>query len=330
MLSSYRNSQNLKLTLNEFSAALRDTQKRAITQENGKQWGIRLTNDTSGIYQVWSGQSFASGTVDQTYALKRNISFGNPSAGSTIDIIFEALSGKLSEKKVITVYAGNSGADTGDLVLNTLGKTTVRTDKYFLSYWHFDEGTSTVAYDASGNGNSSILYNSPLWQSGSSCIAGGCLNLNGMSQYLNASSTNMTSVDSFTVAGWTYLTDVTTTNNTLYGNSGTVELLTKPTGYYFGVWVDGVEYSKQGTTSSNINSWVHWALTRSDSSIVVYRNGISIDSRNDLPAGSVDISGYIGAQGGTSYYLEGNLDELRVYGRALSAQEILDMYNDLK
>src|SRR5438477_8858545 len=36
--------------------------------------------------------------------------------------------------------------------------------------------------------------------------------------------------------------------------------------------------------SSNINIWVYWALTRQGNLLTLYRNGVQIAQRSDLPA----------------------------------------------
>ena len=81
----------------------------------------------------------------------------------------------------------------------------------------------------------------------------------------------------FSIEGWTYLTNSSVTNNTLYGNLGTVRLLARSgasTAAYAGVTLNGTEYVLQPASQlSNINTWVHWALTRNGGTLTLYRNG---------------------------------------------------------
>src|SRR5204862_6350818 len=87
-------------------------------------------------------------------------------------------------------------------------------------------------------------------------------------------------VRDFTVEGRTYLTNSSVTNNTLYGNIGTVRLLARPgafytpTAAYAGVWLNGIEYVLQPPANTanpieaaNWNSWVYWALTRNGNTL---------------------------------------------------------------
>lgn len=128
----------------------------------------------------------------------------------------------------------------------------------------------------------------------------------------------------FTIEGWAYLTNGSTTNNTLYGGSGAVRLLTRSgsaTAAYAGVWLNGTEYVLQpNSPASNINTWVCWVLTRKGNTLTLHRNGVQIGQRTDLPAtATATISGSIGAQSGSTYFLTGRIDDVAVYNAALSA-----------
>jgi Concanavalin A-like lectin/glucanases superfamily len=69
---------------------------------------------------------------------------------------------------------------------------------------------------------------------------------------------------------------------------------------------------------------VHWAVTRAGPTLTLYRDGVPIVWRSDLPADvSVDPTGVIGMQGGWNTYLvRGGIDEVAVYGSALSGATI--------
>src|SRR6185437_14847529 len=141
-------------------------------------------------------------------------------------------------------------------------------------------------------------------------------------------------VADFSVEGWSFLTG-TAMNNTVYGGNGTVRILARPgtpgstTAAYAGVWLNGTEYSLQPTTSeSNVNQWVHWALTRTANTLSLYRDGVLIGQRTDLPATALaDISGWIGTQSnGAAYPLTGRIDEVALYTSALSSDEVANHY----
>src|SRR5205823_1341861 len=75
-------------------------------------------------------------------------------------------------------------------------------------------------------------------------------------------------------------------------------------------------------SASNVGSWVHWALVRSGSTLALYRNGIQVASRGDLPASAqASLSGAIGRQAAsypTSHPAKAAIDDVAVYNAALS------------
>jgi Concanavalin A-like lectin/glucanases superfamily len=80
--------------------------------------------------------------------------------------------------------------------------------------------------------------------------------------------------------------------------------------------------------ASNLNTWVYWALTRKGNTLTLYRNGVQIGQRTDLPAtATATISGSIGAQGGSAYFLTGRVDDVAVYNSALSSAAITSHYS---
>jgi len=134
----------------------------------------------------------------------------------------------------------------------------------------------------------------------------------------------LSSHTSFTIEAWQRVAAGAAGNNALYGKT-TVRLMPRPTGYYADT-IAGSRYTLQGTSTSNVGQWVHWALVRSGATLQLYRDGVRVAQRSDLPAGTpTDLSGQIG-RSGTAYPTKGEIDEVAVYSTALSAQEIADDY----
>ncbi len=342
MFSGYQKNQNIKLTLSELAATIRDIQKRSVTQENGKQWGIRLSNGVSDSFQTWSGLSYASGTPDQTYSLKRNIQFGNPPSGFTTDLIFQAMTGILGGDRIVTVNSG-AGALVGDVIINTRGKVTTRVEKGLVGYWHFDEGTSTVAYDASGNANNGTLTNGPTWQSGVNCKAGECLNFNGTNNYVQVLNMNSLPLDSHarSMTGWIKTNGTQSGRIVYFGYGGaTTDLAFNLAS---GVSNDGKIYfigyadDLAGSTVIGDGNWHFIAVTYDGTTVTLYVDGKFDSSAAKPNLNTSNVNTYPLVIGRQSYpdtlnywYQNGWIDEVRVYNRALSAQEVLDIYNDLK
>ena len=66
-----------------------------------------------------------------------------------------------------------------------------------VSYWNFDEGTGTTAYDAFGR-NNGIFYNGPVWTTGK---VGRALSFDGVDDYVQTPFINIFNGASFTVTG---------------------------------------------------------------------------------------------------------------------------------
>jgi hypothetical protein len=198
-----------------------------------------------------------------------------------------------------------------------------------ISYWRLDEASGTTAADSKGTNNGT-------YSNVSRGLAGAITNDPDTAAGFNGSTSKVSlpslgTAGDFTIEGWTYLTNSSTTNNTLYGAGGAVRLLARPgsaTAAYAGIWLNGTEYALQPKSpASNLNTWVYWALTRKGNTLTLYRNGVQIGQRTDLPAAApATIKGSIGAQGGSTYFLTGSTDDVAIYNAALSSAAITSHY----
>ena len=129
-------SRNVDLSLDEIAAAIRETQKRAVTQDTGAAWGIRFTNGTSTVdrYEVATGTSYSASSVSKTYTFRRDVEFSEPTAGTSTDIFFSAISGKTSANKIISVVATGRGFLVGDVMVDALGRVNTRLEKGLAGY----------------------------------------------------------------------------------------------------------------------------------------------------------------------------------------------------
>jgi type II secretory pathway pseudopilin PulG len=335
-LAQYRNKQALESGLSEIRAAVEGTKRRSVVQEDGNRWGIRLTNATSGIssYAVFKGASYATSGVQRTYSFRGSLGFGNPSTSSTYDLLFAPLSGALSENKVVTLVGSSEGL-IGDLILRTVGSVTARRDHDVVGYWHFDEGTATTTYDASGNANTGTLTNSPTWQSGTSCKAGGCLLFSETGKYVSFPyQSSLKLGDTGTLSLWFYPNSLAASTHNLisYGGSNYSAgyLMSQFGSNLYVYWMSG---SPLATLSSffSVGSWSHIAVVNDSGSLSVYKNGTLAGTATSSGSIANSYATYIGGDPNNATWTpSGIIDEIRVYDRALSASEIEAIYNDLQ
>jgi len=198
-----------------------------------------------------------------------------------------------------------------------------------VGYWKFNENTGTIAVDSSGNGNTGTLISGATWNVGQS---GAAVNLDGVDDYVQVgaqSSLVMTSAASFTA--WIYPTGAgshATVGGTILVKEGEYVIARFPNGtiqWGFANSNPGWQFIDTGYVAP-LNQWTHLAVTYDNGTIKTYANGILVHSYG----GSGSIGDQITAQndfriGGRqviSQQFQGEIDEVRVYNRALTASEI--------
>ncbi len=230
---------------------------------------------------------------------------------------------------------------------------TASAEPNLMGWWEFDEGTGTTAGDSSGNGNNGIIWGGATWTTGQ---IGGALDFDGDGDYVKVDehyTINITGA--ITVSIWLKL-DGDVSTQRLIGNADS--------SYYGGYRLgfnDGTELSDgtcrivfqkangiPGTGSGNYgtdtdcdrvvsetNAWVTgvwyhiaatWDGTTDPNSMKMYINGVP-DASHTAGQGTIGITG-LGLFMSSSYYgLDGKIDDVRIYNRALSAGEVEEIYN---
>lgn len=213
-------------------------------------------------------------------------------------------------------------------------------NKGLAGYWKFDDGSGTSATDSSGNGNTSTLVNSPSWTTGQ---IGGALSFNGTNQraYVpSVSALNFASGVPFSVSAWIKTSQtVPGGNNLRFINKFTNSPSYK--GYIMQIDANqkAVFYTKDGTTVNQVSStstindgaWHHIIAVRDILSglLRLYVDGVQ-QSSTSITNGDLSVSSNLNLGVelllADNVYLNGSLDEVRVYNRALSADEVAKLY----
>jgi hypothetical protein len=202
--------------------------------------------------------------------------------------------------------------------------------------WRLDEGSGTTALDSGTAGITGTLTNSPGYTTG---WFGNALNFNGTSSYVslnNASSTNPLKPSlPVTVSAWIKLATSTgiqtifssdSFNNPYYGYDMKITSGALSCDYGSGTNA-GPAYrrSKNGTTILTAGQWYHVvAVIQSATSMNLYVNGVDDGGSYNGTGGAMVYSSApskIGTDTSVNYF-NGVIDDVRVYGRALSATEV--------
>ena len=149
-------------------------------------------------------------------------------------------------------------------------------------------------------------------------------------------------LEDFTIASWIRIRAKNTNHATLFSvaKSGSYNELALGHSYAINVWEALISSTAPSERFSNvseilIDQWTHIAYTRQGAAVSVYVNGIYIESRdiNDVVIEAATNGVIIGQDqdslGGdfdSAQSLNGDIDSLRIYNRALSAEEIQTLY----
>ena len=207
----------------------------------------------------------------------------------------------------------------------------VRNDD-LLVRWTFDEGNGTVAHDATGNGVDATIYGSGQWGSG---ISRSALDLTGNSGWAEAGpNDNLKAQGKYSIALWFKSSG---------SQQGWTQILSKRQDVFSPYFVqfdeDGdsikiyhrfqADYVNSGTLSIAHGVWNHLASTYDGQKFKSYLNGRVVGSVDETRGISQDngILGIGGTPGGGDVF-EGLIDDVRLYGVALSLEELVVAYGD--
>ncbi|MFH2002634.1 MAG: LamG-like jellyroll fold domain-containing protein [Planctomycetota bacterium] len=220
-----------------------------------------------------------------------------------------------------------------------------------VSYWSFNEGVGSVAHDEGGNGNDGDIYGSPSWVDG---ISGKCLHFDGVDDYVN-----IPDVEDFYFAdqSLTFLAWVTIHDNlneyrnfiSLGDGNGdnrpSINLVKSRSGYWQGRayfesydksnWIGAAKSDEVGSELADGEWRLLCGIYDWDSkTIKLYINGVLQSSQgtlqsfdmNDASQLSLRIGCWCGSDPTTEFHC-GEIDEVRIYNRALNEDEITYLFN---
>ncbi len=206
-------------------------------------------------------------------------------------------------------------------------------DPSLVARWKLDDGSGTVAADASGNGNFGTLMNGPTWVPGRT---GTALSFDGVDDYVRVPDDDaLDMVGDFTISLWVQFISSNSDADILRkGSAGTATVHYKIEMRSNRIRVKLVGAQRSTTladnqTNRNDGVWHHVAVVREGSASRLYIDGVLVDSSNrgvgDL-SNSANLA--FGAKDtGNSDFLNGSIDDIRFYSRALTAQEISELVN---
>ena len=190
-------------------------------------------------------------------------------------------------------------------------------------YWSFDEGSGAIAFDGSGNGNTGAVAGA-AWTGG---MNGSALYFDGTDQVIISNSASLNPTGAITVAAWVNADGWFGNPRILEkGTDNQYRLLAQSGQLMFDVF--GV--TNVVTSLPSEGTWHHVAGTYDGSVMAIYVDGQQVAEH--LASGpfpnttNVLTIGNLPGSGNPFNHFSGVIDDVRIYGRALSSAEIMYLY----
>ena len=195
-----------------------------------------------------------------------------------------------------------------------------------VGYWPFNGN----AQDESGNGNNGYVNEATLTTDRNG-IVNSAYSFDGVNDNI---STSRNSLSSFSVSLWFYTTQNDEYTSFIDAYNGNWEIYLKNLKPTFTKWISlpGNYQEFISTTNANQNQWNHLVFTFSGGVIKFYLNNILISIfQNATLSTSTNGIYYFGASiSGISQFYNGKLDDIGIWNRSLTDQEITALYTECK
>ena len=199
-----------------------------------------------------------------------------------------------------------------------------------IARWDMEEGSGTTAFDSSGNGNHASISQAKFATPRTGNFA---LRFDGTNDYATVQdSSSLDASSEVTLAAWI-------NPDNLAGGHPYTAIISKSSAYRLYVHTDqrirfqiyngGTSIVAKPTVTVPNLTWSHVAGTFDGSALKVYVNGTLEKTRSF--SGSIDVNGnplYLGARNNEKDFYDGKVDDVRVYNKALSSQEIFSLFNE--
>jgi hypothetical protein len=196
------------------------------------------------------------------------------------------------------------------------------TDPSLIGWWKFDEGSGLAAADSSGKGHNGTLTGGAAWVPG---IRGGALQFDGADDVVvvpNAGDLQFAASAKYTLAAWVNLT-------TRPGHWSGIVTKGRDTATWYGIWVNDTNAWVFGHSGNNqvgspvvAGVWVHVVMLYDNGTKRIYLNGKLDNETTSSQSGDSTGDLWIGAAKSVTEYAPAKIDDVRIYNRALTVQEI--------
>jgi hypothetical protein len=272
------------------------------------------------------GNSVPDGTIDATV--------GEPSSDDAsalgVDVAADGAPGDAPDSGS---PKGDDAADNGSPNDGDAAVQGASVDLGLVALYHFDETSGTTSADSSGNGNTATLQGGVTFSPG---VRGNAATFSGANQYVTLPTGIVSALTNFSISAWLYQSLAGHGHRVFdFGTGTTVNMFLTPDGdvlrYAVTTGGHGAEEDLLTASTLPIGTWQHLTVTQAAANATLYLDGIVIAQNvaTTLHPSSLGVTtqNWIGrSQYADNPYLTGKVDEFRIYDRALSAAEVMDLY----
>jgi gliding motility-associated-like protein len=229
----------------------------------------------------------------------------------------------------ITLAIDSSGLNKSSVCLKS--NLPVQLQNGLIAYYPFCGN----ANDGSGNGINGILFGTPTLVADRFGNSNSAYNFNGSNQYIQTASISEP-ITNKTISAWVKLSSLSQMGGGLaavQSSNGSIfdAVVYNETNSGWGFGSDNLTRTKWSGVKEAASEWVMLTATYENNSYKLYRNGVLISSTTQFPITSFGTTskfniGLRHNNGGTPY-LNGVIDDVYFYNKALSSSEILSLYN---
>jgi hypothetical protein len=193
-----------------------------------------------------------------------------------------------------------------------------------VGYWKLDGD----AIDSSGNNYDGTIINSPTLLNEADCKVGKCYYFDGVDDYIQIPhNPDFVTNQGFTYAAWIKPTAYPNFKTGILSHNFPTMGINKYKVAYVRLNPNIDSKSVNGTTELELNKWYHIVTMEDINKMTrVYVNGVL---EADIVRDSFNTNTYpvkIGAGGASIDYFNGTIDEVKIWNRALTSQEVTDLY----
>ena len=275
-------------------------------------------NSFSGIYWVGrqSGGVYFNGAIDDVRFYRR----------------------ALSPQELVLLYALGT-VNVGHSPSTSSGQATTGLNSGLVGYWSLDGNTinwnTKVLADISGQGNNCNLISMPTSTSVVAGKVGQALKFAASSSWCQNTISQHPTLDitgDLTMSAWMISTSTAGNQDIMRAGQGTDNRYAL---FFDGSlkrlqfsWYNGTSFVVINSNSNVVplNKWTYVTVVRSGTNLIFYANGVAIGSGTFTTAPNVPANFTIGGTNTGAQPFIGSLDDLRLYNRALSAQEVALLY----